>query len=297
MASRPSAAVLSLLAAGLVYGGCGQGVEFERTGANVAGGRFEAPAVGRTARVWAVGDAAAPTGRARRVARRVRRGRPELLLYLGDVYEAGTLEEFRRNYRPLFGRLHRRTAPTPGNHEWPLARIGYFPYWRRALGHALPSYYAFNAAGWQILSLNSQGPHGPGSAQARWLERRVQAGGNCRLAFWHRPRYSAGPHGDQPDLQPLWRRLRGHVRLVLNGHDHNLQRMRRRDGITALIAGAGGAGGYRFPRRDPRLVFGNDRVGGALKLRLAPGRARFAFISGGGRVLERGSVRCRRPRR
>jgi len=295
MLLRPAAAVLSLLATGLACGGCGQEAGAERTAANASGGRFEAPAVGRVARIWAVGDAATPTPRARRVASRVRRARPELLLYLGDVYEAGTPDEFRRNYRPLFGSLHARTAPTPGNHEWPLARAGYFPYWRQSLGRPLPSYYSFRVAGWRILSLNSEGPHGPRSAQVRWLKRRLRGGGNCRLAFWHRPRYSAGPHGDAADLQPFWRAVRGRVRLILNGHEHNLQRLRRRAGTTVLISGAGGASPYRFPRRDRRLVFGNDRVGGALKLRLAPGRARYAFISGGGRVLHRGTARCRPP--
>ncbi len=39
----------------------------------------------------------------------VRRGRPDRFLYLGDVYETGTAQEFRRWYHPRFGRLARIT--------------------------------------------------------------------------------------------------------------------------------------------------------------------------------------------
>ena len=82
----------------------------------------------------------------------IRAGHPDLFLYLGDVYENGTADEFSRNYAPLYGSLARRTRPTPGNHDWPLARSGYFPYWRRALGHWLPRYYSFRAGGWRFGS-------------------------------------------------------------------------------------------------------------------------------------------------
>jgi hypothetical protein len=254
--------------------------------------RYRAPRLPRQVTVWAVGDAAGPNRGARRVARLVRRGRPHLLLYLGDVYPLGTREDFRRRYAPLFGTLARRTAPTPGNHEWPRARGGYFPYWRRALGRPLPAYYAFSAGGWRILSLNSELRGAARERQLRWLRRRLRRPGTCRLAFWHRPRRSAGLHGDAPDLEALWRALRGRVRLVVNGHDHDLERMRRRNGITAFVAGAGGEGRYAL-HRDPDVAFGSDSTDGALRLRLAPGAARFAFVSAGGRVLDRGRVRCR----
>ena len=59
-----------------------------------------APAV-----VWAVGDAATPTSAAARVAAAIRRARPDRFLYLGDVYEKGTREDFERHYDPLYGRL------------------------------------------------------------------------------------------------------------------------------------------------------------------------------------------------
>ncbi len=260
-------------------------------GSSAAPAAIEAPPVGSSARVWAVGDAAGAGEASERVARRIAEGRPELFLYLGDVYPHGTREDF-LTYHRLFGRLARRTAPTIGNHEWKTRHSGYDAYWRRALGRTLPRYYSLRAAGWTILSLNSELPRTAMRRQAAWVRARVRGGGTCRLAFWHRPRFSAGPHGDTQAVDPLWRALRGRARLVVSGHDHDLQRLRLRDGITELVAGAGGRGRYPL-RPDPRLVFGNASSEGALRLDLRPGHARYAFVSAAGRVLHRGSASCR----
>jgi Calcineurin-like phosphoesterase len=182
---------------------------------------------------------------------------PRRLPIPGDVYPSGTAEDFARNYHPVYGRLAPITWPTPGNHEWWGREQGYFPYWREQGRPARP-WYRFSLGGWELLSLNSETPHGAGSPQLRWLDSVVGAApGTCRLAFWHRPRFSAGTvHGDAPDVAPFWRSLRGHARLVLNGHDHVLMRYRRRAGLTEYVAGAGGRVRYglRPDRRGIRAV-------------------------------------------
>jgi Calcineurin-like phosphoesterase len=167
---------------------------------------------GAEAELWAVGDGdASRAGRA--VAKMIRASRVDRLLYLGDVYEHGTAAEFRTNYAPSYGRLARRTAPTPGNHDWPNHESGYDRYWRRALGRRRTAHwYAFGAGGWQILSLNSETDHERGSPQERWLRGRLGGSGTCTLAFWHRPRFSAGKHGDQDDMAPIWNALRLRLR-------------------------------------------------------------------------------------
>lgn len=86
--------------------------------------------------------------------------------------------------------------------------------------------------------------------------------------------------------------MRGRARLVLNGHEHNMQELRRRDRVNALIAGAGGHGHYPLDHGDSRLAWGNDRNDGALRLRLRPGRADYAFVAADGRVLHRGAATC-----
>ncbi len=243
--------------------------------------------------VWAVGDGADGGAAARKLARRVRKGRPDWFLYLGDVYEGDTLSQYQRRYGRVYGKLAKITAPTPGNHEWPAHRSGYDRYWKRVRGARPPAYYAFSLAGWRIVSLNSEVAHGSGSRQLRWLQGELgHQGGNCTIAFWHRPRYSAGFHGNQRDIAPLWRALRRHAALVVNGHDHDLQRYRRRDGIVELVDGAGGHERYPLDHDRKGLAFGDDRHYGALKIVLRRRRASFAFVSAGGHRLDSGRVRC-----
>ena len=250
------------------------------------------PAQSLAAVVWAVGDGANGTETAMAVASRIEADRPDRFLYLGDVYQDGTAEEFARNYTPVYGPLNRITRPTFGDHEWRNRRTGYYPYWRAALGRALPPYYSFRLAGWQLLSLNSVARHDARSPQYRWLRRRLRARGTCRLAYFHNPRFSAGTRYSQ-DLDATWRALTGHARVVVNGNEHNMQRLRRIGGITTFIAGAGGKSHYEIDHGHRLLAFGNDTDYGALRLVLRRGRARFAFIRRDGRVLDSGRLRCR----
>jgi hypothetical protein len=242
--------------------------------------------------VWAVGDGAAESPAAARVTQLIADAAVDRLLYLGDVYPGGTPEDFETNYEPTYGGLAALTAPTPGNHDAPLAAQGYAPYWQQALGARTPEYYQFRVAGWQILSFNSEIDHEPGSPQLRWVHRQVTTGGDCRIAFWHRPRFSAGQHGDQPDTAPLWNALRGQARIVLTGHDHDMQRLRPQDGITEFVSGAGGASLYGVDESDARLQFSNDSQYGALRLVLRPQDAQYSFVTVAGKVLDRGQISC-----
>lgn len=268
---------------------CGTGASGASAG-GTATARQTAPAVV----VWAIGDADAG-GRSQRLAAFVRRQRVDRFAYLGDVYEAGTAREFRRGYDALWGPLARRTTPTPGNHEWGNRDVGYRPYWRGKLGHAIPDWQRVRlGAGWELLSLNSQGPHGAGSEQLQWLERATRRPGTCRIAIFHRPRFSSGWHGDQADVAPLWNALRGHARLVLSGHDHDLQRFADRDGLRQLVSGAGGRVNIPIPRRSRATArFTNRLTSGGVRLRLTPGHASIEFVAAGGRVLDRSSATCR----
>jgi hypothetical protein len=248
----------------------------------------------QTASIWAVGDAADGSSQAQVMADRIVRAKPAIFLYLGDVYSDGTLPDFQTHYTPLYGRLTRITAPTPGNHDARNYASGYVRYWHDVLQGPVPAFYSFRVAGWQILSLDSELRHDPASPQVQWLRRQVRAPGTCRIAFWHRPRYSAGAHhGDQPDVAPFWDVLAQHAVLVVNGHEHDLQRLAPRNGITELVAGAGGSELYALQPGYKGLVFGDDQDQGAVHLELTLGRARYSFVLADGRVVDSGAVRCR----
>ena len=257
-----------------------------------AGGPAPAPAQTERAVVWAAGDVATPGVRADRVAALVRRGEPDRFLYLGDVYETGTALEFRRWYHPRFGRIAHITEPTIGNHEWDNRFKGYYRYWYGRRGQRLPPWFKIEIAGWEILSLNSQAPHRTDSPQLDWLRSQLEGPGDCRIAFWHRPRYSEGAYGGAPDLNPFWNALSGHARLVLSGHDHNLQRHSRQRGLVQYVVGAGGRGRYKLHRAPSTMVWGTDRFDGALRMVLEPGRALLEFRAPSGRLLDRSFDRC-----
>ncbi|MDT4935104.1 MAG: hypothetical protein QOK11_2996 [Pseudonocardiales bacterium] len=240
--------------------------------------------------VWAVGDGAGGPN-AGSVGRLLVRGRPDVFIYLGDIYPHGTRQAFRTAYKPVFGGLARRTAPTPGNHDWPVHTTGYDPYWRGIHGRRTPEWYSFRAGGWRLIELNSETGHR--SEQLAWLKTQLREAGDCRLAFWHRPRFSAGLHGDGPDMDPYWQALQGHASLVLSGHDHDMERFRARGTLTQLVAGSGGKSHYAVDRSHPGLAFANDRLYGALRIDLAPGSARLAFFATDGSLLDTTVVPCR----
>jgi len=81
--------------------------------------------------------------------------------------------------------------------------------------------------------------------------------------------------------------------LVLNGHEHDMQRFEPKHGITELVSGAGGHGLYGLNQFYPGLAFGNDSSFGALRLELTRGLAKYRFVSTDGRTLDSGSTRCR----
>jgi hypothetical protein len=244
------------------------------------------------ASVWAVGDSADGGEASKAVGAMIAAADPDHFLYLGDVYDDGTREDFANNYEPAFGALDPITLPTPGNHDWLNAAEGYDPYWAEHFDGSVPAYYSVEVAGWDLISLNSEAPHDAESEQWQWLRDELEPGGTCRIAFWHRPRYSAGSHGDESSIEPTWQLLAGRATLALNGHEHNMQRLREIDGITTLISGAGGKSHYSVKLSDERLAFADTENDGALALALEPGSVRWRFMAVNGDVLDRGEASC-----
>jgi len=291
---RPATArvALTALALALTVGGCAGLLQTAPPARPVANRAFaDAADPAAPALLWALGDADDGPAAARVIAR-MAASDPERILYLGDVYETGSPQELRRTFA-AYGPLVRRVAPTPGNHDWPSHDVGYDRFWRSVTGAATPPWYGFAAGGWRILSLNSETPRDPG--QRRFLRAELAgAPGGCVIAFWHRPRFSAGRHGDAADVAPLWEAVRGRAALVLNGHDHDLQRLRPDAGTTEIVAGAGGHGLYPVDASDRRLAFSEDRRYGAVRMALGPRSAAVTVVARDGAVLDRSTVRCAR---
>lgn len=259
------------------------------------------PCASAATRVWAVGDGGVADRGDDDLAARVGAWGIDRLLYLGDVYESGSAQEFRNYYAPGWGRFKSITRPVPGNHEWGARAEGYDPYWgRRARGRRGAHYYSFDIGAWHLVALNSHEDSGPSSRQVAWLRRDLRRfGGTCTIAFWHRPRYTAGVHRDAEDTEPFWDALAGRAAVVLNGHDHNYQRLRRTRGITQFVVGTGGRRPlHPVDRSQARLASAHDSVLGALRLALGRSGLAYEYRSTAGAALDSGRLGCRahRPR-
>ena len=245
--------------------------------------------------VWALGDGADGSRASRRLAEYVRASRPQRFIYLGDVYESGTADEFRRNYASVYGPLAARTEPVLGNHEYRRRLSGYLPYWKRArgLGRARARHRAYvDASGWQILLYLSESEP---RAEAAWLRRKVaRHDGTCRLAAAHRGRYAVADteHDDNPDQRPVWAALAGRTALNLVAHNHLYGRLEPIDGVHVLVSGAGGHDLRAVTERRQRVAAVSAHVPTATRLVLRRGAADFIQVDARGRVHDAGTIRC-----
>jgi hypothetical protein len=227
---------------------------------------------------------------------------PDVVFTTGDnVYPDGALSAFERYYHPTWGRHKARTRPTPGNHDYHTeSASGYFAYF----GSRAPGpYYSYNLGSWHLVALNSEIPMEAGSPQHSWLMKDLAASkARCTLAYWHKPRYTAGKYDDFTSTEPLWRLLYADgAELVLNGHDHNYQRYRpmaldgRTDpgrGIREIVVGTGGAGLYSVSS-DSRREAAHDRSHGVLQVTLRPDEYSWTFHPVSGTFRDSGSASCR----
>ena len=257
--------------------------------------------------VAAGGDGASGEPSAAAVSSLIASINPNLFLYLGDVYENGSLAEFYNWYgtpSTYFGQFRAITDPTVGNHEYLTQDAsGYFNYWDN-----IPSYYSFNADGWHFISLNANAPRigvGPGSAQYQWLQQDLAANAQtCTIVYYHEPLFNIGSEGTVPALSGIWALMAQYgVSIVLNGHDHDYQRWVPLDGngqpspngVTEFVVGSAGHGIQKFVRSDSRVAYANDTepaAFGVLLLQLSQTGASFTYQSTTGTVLDSGSIPC-----
>ena len=224
---------------------------------------------------------------------------------LGDnAYESGSAEEYARCYDPSWGRHRARTRPTPGNHEYATANAApYYAYFGAAAGNPSEGWYSYELGAWHVVVLNSEVPHTPDSPQIRWLRADLAAHpARCTLAYWHRPRFSSGPHGSNAAMQPFWDVLyQAGADVVLTGHDHIYERFApqapdgRADparGIRSFVVGTGGRSLYAIASAAPNSEFRQNTAIGIVRFELEENGYRWRFISAGGAPLDEGSATC-----
>jgi hypothetical protein len=251
-----------------------------------------------------VGDGASGSPESKAVADLIGSWDPNLFLYLGDVYNSGTVTEFKNWYAPItsLGRFKSITNPTIGNHEYAGSDVprGYMEYWGNP-----PHYYSVDTAGWHIVSLDSNAKFNelnPESQQMQWLVNDLESTTSaCTLVMFHHPPFSVGPHGDTAEVQPLWNLLVQHdVDLVMTGHDHLYQRWQAMDGsgkldptgTIPLVIGNGGQTRKSVAKEDSRLAAPPVLTPGAMRVELNPKGASMQFITTDGIVRDHTVVPC-----
>jgi hypothetical protein len=211
-------------------------------------------------------------------------GSPDLIINGGDMYPDGKTGEFAAFFQQMDHDLS-LACETPGNHDWrddherpETGRVpeGYDIFWRSHPESKQPvdttkkggaRYEHFiDLGGWRFIFLDTGDykEHAwPAGDQTRvtWLKNAFKPG-RANIVLAHHSRLSRGRHGDNDDLDVLWRALFDdagvpRVAFTLAGHDHNVSVYgpRSRDnpksgsvpfnqGIHVFVNGAGGNGHY-----------------------------------------------------
>lgn len=233
---------------------------------------------------------------------------PAAVLLLGDnQYENGALAKYQASFGPSWGRLKAVIRPAPGNHEYATANAqGYYDYFGMAAGDPAKGWQSFDLGGWHLVALNSNcaavGGCGTSAPQGLWLAADLAAHpGVCTLAYWHHPRFSSGPHGNDALSQDFWTLLRAAgADLVLNGHDHGYERFAPQSpagaadpgGPREFVVGTGGKDITSVTTVRANSEVRNYSSFGILELELHSNGYEWRFLSDGGAVLDAGRGLC-----
>jgi hypothetical protein len=214
---------------------------------------------------------------------------PGTVFTAGDnAYPSGTADDYRNCYHSTWGRHITRTRPTAGNHDYEHTRgVPYFEYFGSAAGPPGSGFYSYNVGAWHVVALNSEISMQAGSPQLEWLREDLKnSRARCTVAYWHRPLFSSGEQGDNPDTRQFWRTLfEFGAEIVVSAHDHSYERFAPQNpdglpdparGLRQFVVGTGGAGLRSF--MGVRLNSeARGSVWGVLILTLDDGSYRWEF--------------------
>ena len=269
------------------------------------------PLTGETAVLVGAGDIASCSATRDEQTAKLVEAIPGVVFTAGDnAYPVGSEAQFKKCYGPSWGRFRDRTRPAAGNHDV-LSADGapYFAYFGAAAGTAQEGWYSYEAGTWHVIVLNSNclnvGGCTEGSRQLDWLAVDLAAHPvACTLAIWHHPRFSSGPHGNDPRSGAFWRVLYdAGADLIVTGHDHDYERFAPQTPIGVLDSGRGirqfvvGTGGESLrpfkPFVEPNSEVRNATAYGVLRLDLRPGGYAWQFIAVSGRTFsDNGTAAC-----
>jgi acid phosphatase type 7 len=227
---------------------------------------------------------------------------PGTIALLGDnAYQHGSPADYANCFDPTWGGLRDRLRAVPGNHEYETKEAAaYFSYFGAGVGKLGEGWYSYDLGAWHLIALNSECGAirgcGAGSPELAWLVADLAAHPvACTLAYWHHPRYSSGLHGDNDMTEEFWQALAAAgADVVLEGHDHDYERIAPIEGIRSFVVGTGGRSLYQWPDSPGQYteVRANDTYG-LLQLTLRAADYSWRFVpAAGGSFTDAGTAAC-----
>ncbi len=162
----------------------------------------------------------------------------------------------------------------------------------------------YDLGAWHIVVLNSNLDMSVGSAQEVWLKNNLAAStAQCKLAYWHLPRFYSGVSTIRSSVKPLWDDLyAAGAELVINAHTGNYERFAPQTpegiadpdhGIREIIVGTGGLRHFSFGNIAQNSEVRDNTSSGVLKLTLSDGSYTWEFIPvAGDPFVDSGSGIC-----
>lgn len=201
----------------------------------------------------------------------------------GDVYDLGVLN---------------RWHPALGNHDHdgrPEAQVAYrgHPAWQMAGAYYEKSVDLPDGKRLGLFVLDTspladaayaRGHEAEVAAQKAWLDERLRAStADWKLVFGHHPIATSGTRGRVYREFAAWLspqlRDRG-VQAYVAGHEHHLEHLRNRDGVTYIVSGAGSENdGMRARKTDGHIAGWGSGYPGFTAFRFAADQLVVEFMS------------------
>lgn len=212
---------------------------------------------GDTVRFYAIGDTNPALGFSTRDVLKQTASLPwDFVLHGGDIEYYDSIVETYQYWFQLMPPLLRGGAflPAIGNHDSddqsgePMDKWEQYTsrFWGGAGFDGTDEYYAYHSGGVWFLTVDTELPVTPGSAQFTWVQQELakaaaSPGYRFTIFYEHRPFLTCGDTGDNPaalaNLQPLFTQYK--VPLVIQAHMHGYERFTT-PGLTLVTVGGGG---------------------------------------------------------
>jgi len=206
---------------------------------------------------------------------------PRLILHTGDLVSDGRSMDNWYHFFPVIGTFARNLPfyPAIGNHEVNAALYYELLPIPSGGGDHKTEWYTFTYGNCQFFVLDSNRRI---AEQTQWFGQQLNkprpTGVDWRIAMFHHPPFSSGPHGGNVTIQQQWCPLleEGGIAVVFCGHDHLYERSLH-DGVHYVTLGTGGAPLYSPGATNSYSRFAFASLG-FCRIDVTPGQLSCVFI-------------------